>query len=568
MSTSYHHVSQPLYRGTIVVKYWLLAVWRLPKKITLSSSVFNVLLATAFVFFYNFSLWKNVFKLPYPLSLWNVGFYLSLFVFLVAFINILLLFTTLPYLRKPLLTIILISAASASYFMDTYGILIDWNMIQNTVETDVSEAAELLSGKLFFYVVFLGVVPTLMVWRVTIKPSSVLRGLAGRLISGVASILIIILILMTFYQDYSSFFRNNRYLRHLINPVNFIYATATYASSVFASESAPPQAIALDALRSKVLPANGKHNLTVLVVGEAARAANFSLNGYRRVTNPKLQKQDVINFTNASSCGTATAVSVPCMFSKFERSDYSHSKSEKYEGLLDVLSRVGLWVLWRENNSGCKGACDRVPTDELSHANNELWCNSKECFDEILLNKLDEKVEYLDQDVFIVLHQKGSHGPSYFQRYPKAFEQFTPVCKTNQLQECSRQEITNAYDNSLLYTDHFLNEVIEFLNRQSPHYNTSMIYLSDHGESLGENNIYLHGTPYFMAPTEQTHIPFLMWFSKEYQLANKISAPCLMAKSEQPVSQDNLFHSILGLNNITTDIYEEELDVFSSCRKN
>jgi lipid A ethanolaminephosphotransferase len=495
-------------------------------------------------------------------------FFIFIIFLLVAFINLFLLVTTFPYIQKPIALVILFSAAGASYFMDAYGILIDWNMVQNTFETDVSEAAELLSIRFFVYVLLLGIVPSVIVWQVRIKQSSVSKALLGRLVSAVSSVLVMILILMTFYQDYSSFFRNNRHFRHLINPINFIYATVTYASNVLGSEKKPPKAIALDAKKLTMLAANGKHNLTILVVGETARAANFSLNGYSRKTNPNLEKRNIINFTNVSSCGTSTAVSVPCMFSKFERTDYSSSKSKEFEGLLDILVRVGVSVLWRENNSGCKGVCDRVPTDQLSNMKYERLCNNKECFDEILLHKLDERIEGLGQNVFIVLHQKGSHGPAYYQRYPQNFEQFTPVCETNQLQNCTQQEIINAYDNTLLYTDHFLNEVIEFLTYQSQFYNTSMIYLSDHGESLGENNIYLHGVPYSIAPKEQTHIPFLMWFSDEYQAANQVDVSCLQAKIQQPVSQDYLFHSILGINNIQTKIYKKELDIFSSCRNN
>ncbi|MDE8601546.1 phosphoethanolamine transferase EptA [Marinomonas sp. RSW2] len=568
MLSSYKYVTQLFYLVANFIRTLFLAGLKLPTKITLSTSAFSFFLALTLVLFYNLSLWDNVLSLPYPFSLWNVGFYLSFFVFLVTVINILLVATAFRYLQKPLVILVLMLAAGASYFMDTYGIMIDRDMVQNTLETDMTEATELLSVKLIAYIVFLGIVPSIIVWQIKIKQNSLPRELVSRLINVVVSVLIISIIAAIFYQDYASFFRNNRYVRHLVNPVNFIYATASYTSRTLSAENIPLQAIALDAKKSTIASANGHPNLTVLVVGEAARAANFSLNGYERKTNPNLEKQNIVNFSNASSCGTATAVSVPCMFSQFERSDYSHAKSKEFEGLLDVLARVGVSVLWRENNSGCKGTCDRVPTDQLSNMKDEHLCNSKECFDEILLHKLDEKIEGLDKDVFIVLHQKGSHGPAYYQRYPQSFEQFTPVCETNQLQNCTQQEIINAYDNTLLYTDHFLNEVIEFLTRQSASYNTSMIYLSDHGESLGENNIYLHGAPYFIAPKEQTHIPFLMWFSDEYQAANQVDVSCLQAKSQQPVSQDYLFHSILGLSNITTNSYKEEFDVFNSCRKN
>lgn len=544
----------------------LLSTIALPKKIQLSAVTFSFLFAMVLVLFFNQSLWQNTFNLPYQLSLWNIGFFISLFVFLVAVTNIFLLAMSFPYLQKTLTILVIMTAASASYFMDNYGIMIDKTMIQNTVETDIGEALELLSVKLIIYIVFLGVLPALIIWQLTIKSQSITKAMISRLFSFSLSFLVIGIIAFIYYQDYASFFRNNRHFRHLVNPINFISATTSYTSKLLTLDNIKPQVIAPDAKKSSASALNNKLNLNILVVGETARAANFSLNGYDRNTNPRLSQRNIVNFTNVSSCGTATATSLPCMFSKFEKDNYSHKKSKQFQGILDVLAQVGISVLWRDNNSGCKGTCDRVPTEILSKTTHDELCNSKECFDEILLDKLANFVDNLTQDTFIVLHQKGSHGPSYYQRYPKEFERFQPICKTNQLQNCSQQEIINAYDNTILYTDHFLNKVIDFLTQYSTKYNTAMIYMSDHGESLGENGIYLHGTPYFIAPKEQTHIPFLLWFSEEYQKENQVDLACLQAKQHGSISHDNLFHSILGINNIVTSEYKAELDIFNTCR--
>ena len=254
------------------------------------------------------------------------------------------------------------------------------------------------------------------------------------------------------------------------------------------------------------------------------------------------------------------------MFSHLAKDDYSHTKGKQYQGLLDVLAQTGVDVLWRENQSGCKGACDRVLTHDLSELDIAGLCEGRECFDEILLHRLDEYIDNLTQDSFIVLHQKGSHGPAYYKRYPQDFEQFSPVCKTNQLQNCTQEEITNAYDNSILYTDYFINRVIERLKQESDRFDTAMLYVSDHGESLGENNIYLHGMPYFIAPSEQTHIPFIFWASEGYQKQSHLDLTCLAAKKDEALSHDNLFHSVLGLMDINTQLYQAELDLFSSCR--
>jgi len=524
-------------------------------------------MSTVLVLFFNTALWRNVFNLPYDYSWWNLNFVISLFVFFIALINIILTLFSTPYIRKPALSIFFITAASASYFMNTYGIMIDKFMVQNTFETDVTEAGELLSFKLIAYIIMFGILPSLIICKLKFKQHSFIKGTLHRLSSLIVSVVVISLIAVMFYQDYASLFRNNRHLRHLINPINVISATSSYVTKHFKLDQITAQPIATDAKKHILPTANGKPNLTILVVGETARAANFSLNGYSRNTNPELQRYGVTNFTNVSSCGTATATSLPCMFSKFAKDDYSHKKSKQFHGLLDVLSQADVSVVWRDNNSGCKGACDRVPHQQLSKSTHPTLCNSKECYDEILLNELDELTDDINQDTVIVLHQKGSHGPAYYQRYPKEFAQFQPVCETNQLQNCSQQSIINAYDNTILYTDHFLGEVIKFLDQYDGQYNTAMMYVSDHGESLGENGIYLHGTPYFIAPSTQTHVPFITWFSKSYQQSNNLDLACLSETRHNKLSHDNLFHSVLGLSNISTQEYNDKLDLFSACRQ-
>jgi len=537
---------------------------RLPQ---ISAVTFSLLMSIVLVFFFNSALWKNIFSLPYDFSLGNLGFVISLFLFFIALTNIILTLFSTPYIRKPALSLFFITAAGASYFMDTYGIMIDKFMIQNTFETDVTEAGELLSLKLIAYIALFGLLPAFIICKYKFKQHSFIRGSIHRLTSLTVSVVVIALIAAMFYQDYASLLRNNRHLRHLVNPINVISATSSYVAKQFKLDQITAQPIAMDAKKHILPTANGKPNLTILVVGETARAENFSLNGYSRNTNPELQRYDVTNFTNVSSCGTATATSLPCMFSKFAKDDYSHKKSKQFHGLLDVLSQSGVSVVWRDNNSGCKGACDRVPHQQLSKSKHPTLCNSKECYDEILLNELDELTHNIHQDTVIVLHQKGSHGPAYYQRYPKEFAQFQPVCETNQLQNCSQQSIINAYDNTILYTDHFLGEVIKFLGQYDGQYNTAMMYISDHGESLGEGGMYLHGAPYFMAPSTQTHIPFITWFSESYQQSNSLDLACLSEARHDKLSHDNLFHSVLGLSNISTQEYNDKLDLFSACRQ-
>jgi lipid A ethanolaminephosphotransferase len=300
------------------------------------------------------------------------------------------------------------------------------------------------------------------------------------------------------------------------------------------------------------------------------RAANFSLNGYARNTNPTLSRQvGLLNFPHMQSCGTATAVSVPCVFSVLGREDYSDAKAYGQEGLLDVLTHAGYEVLWRDNNSGCKGTCARVSFEDLSQPQGgNRWCVDGECYDERLLERLPEIIHAARQDMVIVLHQKGSHGPAYFKRYPAAFGRFGPVCRSNDLDDCSRESIVAAYDNSILYTDHFLNQAIELLKASEAHdgINAALMYFSDHGESLGEHNMYLHGAPYMISPAEQREVPFMLWLSDGFRERFQIEQRCLAARTGQHLTHDNVFHSVLGMLNVNTAVYNPRLDLFGPCR--
>jgi lipid A ethanolaminephosphotransferase len=280
-----------------------------------------------------------------------------------------------------------------------------------------------------------------------------------------------------------------------------------------------------------------------------------------------IAQQAIINYTDVYSCGTETAVSVPCMFSGLGRDDYSDKKGKSQEGLLDLLKRSGFSVLWRDNNSGCKGTCSRVTYEDMSNLKTPTLCNDHECYDNILLQDLDKKLAEMKGNKVIVLHQKGSHGPDYYRRVPDDMTPFKPICQVNKLQDCSREELINAFDNTISYTDQFLNKSIEWLKTRSDSYNTALIFLSDHGESLGEKNLYLHGMPYVIAPVEQKHIPFFFWFSEGFEQDNKINRSCLQAETSKKYSHDNLFHTTLGLLNIETSLYQPALDMVKNCRE-
>jgi lipid A ethanolaminephosphotransferase len=254
------------------------------------------------------------------------------------------------------------------------------------------------------------------------------------------------------------------------------------------------------------------------------------------------------------------------MFSHFDRASFSDDKAERHEGLLDVLMHAGVEVLWRENNSGCEGVCNRVETERLAGLQVEGLCDSGECQDMILLQGLQHYISQRENDTVIVLHQKGSYGPGYYRRSPPAFKTFVPECTTNQLQECQTDELVNAYDNTIVATDYLLAQVIALLKENNAQFNTAMLYVSAYGESLGEKNIYLHGLPYLIAPDEQKHVPFILWLADSFLEENGIGKGCVQKKVDDRLSHDHLFHSVLGLMGVRTKMYDKDLDIFAGCR--
>lgn len=528
----------------------------------LSTPIITLLVSLFITVFGNFSFWE---QLASRLSLRDEPIlFVSFFIVILTLINFLLTLVSFKPIFKIMTIIILMTSAFAAYFMDNYAVMIDTGMIHNTLATNVHEASELFSFKLVLTVLLLGLIPSYLILKAKIRYQPFFKGLLQKILIVIACLGVIAGTLYSNYQELSFFGRNNRELRHLINPTNYILSLKSIIKTRIGEGKIIVKPITNDA-KKDVLNTSSKPSLIVLVLGETARAMNFSLNGYQRNTNPLLSKQDIINFTDVTSCGTATAVSVPCMFSKFSRSDYSGSKGKQYENLLDVAKQAGYQVLWRDNNTGCQGTCKRIEYKDLTGTQDSKFCASGNCVDEVLLDDLRNLVAESKGDKLIVLHQNGNHGPTYFKRYPEKFEVFKPTCKTNQLRNCSREEVVNSYDNAILYTDYFVSQTIDFLKEANKDYDTALVYISDHGESLGENNLYLHGLPYIIAPKQQKKVPFLLWLSDDYQQTHHINESCLEKKSSQTLSHDNLFSSMLGLMSIQTSVRDERLDIFATC---
>ena len=532
-----------------------------PVVLTLTASLF-------FVVAYNASFWNKFIAVTGGLTLSNAPLYAASFLILVLMLNALLTLVTFRFLFKPVLTLMFCVTALAAYFMGQYGTVIDSTMVQSVIETNHREATDLLNGRMVSYFLLLGVLPSALVWR--LKPSlpSLSRDLLTRLGVIVLSLLSAGGLTLAYYKHFAPMFREHRELQFMLTPVNYIWATNSYLKRKM-GRAATVAPIGMDAVKGAYWKDQTRRAVTVIVLGETARAKNFSLNGYARNTNPELSKQSgLINFSDVQSCGTATAVSVPCLFSSLGRSNYSESKAKSQQGLLDVISHAGMDVVWRNNNSGCKGVCDRVPYEDMSRpVAGSPFCNAEECFDEHMLEGLPEKIRASNKDMVIVLHQQGSHGPTYWKRYPEKFRQFGPECATSDLQKCATEDIVNTYDNTILYTDHFISQTIDLLRRmeRDDQIDVSLIYFSDHGESLGENGMYLHGAPYMFSPIEQRHVPFMVWLSDRFRSRFRIDTACVAARTGQAFSHDNVFHSVLGMLNINTAVRNPSLDLFQAC---
>lgn len=506
------------------------------------------------VIFHNFSFFSNITRI-YGYSAANLLFFASLALILGGVLVILMNFFSPGPLLKPVLAVLLILSSLGNYFMLTYGSIIDEVMIHNVVETNLSESIDLLSVSLFVHLFLLGIFPAFLLLNLkTVKTSWKMKLYSPVKIFSIA-LLMITLTLLSFNRYYTSFFREHKPLRYYANPAYGLYSMGKFLGSQF-SDPIPEERKVIGA-DAKTPNDDENRELVIMVVGEAARWDHFSLNGYERQTNPTLEHEDILNFFQMYSCGTSTAISVPCMFSSFPRKEYSNSKGKSTQNLLDVLQTAGVEILWRDNNSDSKGVAECVSYQDYKTPENNTICDV-ECRDEGMLVGLKEFIEAIPHgDVFIVLHQMGNHGPAYYKRYPAGYDIFTPVCETNQLQDCSPQEIINAYDNAIVYTDFFLSQVIALLKDFDGPFETALFYISDHGESLGENGLYLHGMPYFMAPEAQKHVPAFLWLGEHFQVDKKV----LYEKADNPYSQDNLFHTILGIFEIQTEVYDRKLDI-------
>lgn len=477
-----------------------------------------------------------------------------------ALVALLSLFAFRPLL-KPVFGLLLLIAAVSAYFMDTYNVIIDSDMLVNVVSTDLAESRDLVTWRLAAYVGLIGVLPTALLGLVQLRGETPLTMLRNRAILLGGAVVVALAVMLSASSFFATFIREHKPLRYYSNPATPIYAAFKFTRKGMAVEAGPPRPLGTDAQRPV---GDQDRELVVLVVGETARADRFSLNGYARDTNPRLANEDLVSFTSVTSCGTSTAVSVPCMFAVDSHDSYDDGRARATENLLDVLAHAGVRMLWRDNNTGSKGVANRVAYESFRTPDTNPVCDL-ECRDTGMLAGLQEFVDsQAAGDILIVLHQMGSHGPAYYKRYPERFRVFEPTCETSQLDECDQAAIGNTYDNTILYTDHFLAQVIAFLKHNDSRFETAMLYLSDHGESLGEAGLYLHGLPEMLAPSQQTHVPMMLWVGSAY---DDIDLAAVQRLRDLPLSHDNLFHTVLGLFELHTAVYRPDLDILQMARE-
>lgn len=540
------------------------------KAIKLSYVGISFFLALYFVVIVNLPVYSALNDILSKLDAVKIGFVISIPIFFLATFNFLFNLFSWPWFTKPFFAVLILLSAAVSYAGFNYGALFDSDMIANIVETDSSEASSYFSLYSLVWIIGMGVIPALLLMITPIQKSTSFFNLILRKLTSMAISLVVIgAVAMMYYQDYASVGRNNPYLRQLIIPTQLVYSIGKYINRTYLAKPIIYREIGLDAKQTpKALAATkDKPTLVVFVLGETARSQNYELNGYNRPTNSYTKALDVISFQNVSSCGTATAVSVPCMFSSFTRDNYNRQAANNQDNLLDILKRAQVGLLWIENDGGDKNVAKNITKIEINRSHVDHLCHDQTCYDMALLENFEKNVDTMQGNRMLLMHLIGSHGPTYFQRYPQDKEVFKPGCPRSDIENCSIEQIVNTYDNSILYTDYVIAQTIERLKALTDKFNTALIYISDHGESLGENGLFLHGMPYGLAPAYQTKVPMIVWTSPSFEHEKSLNTACLQNNAQQKnYSQDNLFHSMLGIMDVTTEVYNPHMDLFANCR--
>ncbi|MEZ8647900.1 phosphoethanolamine transferase [Vibrio splendidus] len=536
-------------------------------RLNMSINKLPFVLAVYYLLVINLPISRELFNILSASQAESIGFIISIPFFFLAAFNFIFQVFNWPIFAKAFFILLLLTSSLVSYSMFNYGIFVDYGMIENVFETNSGEAASYLSSYSILWFVLMGGVPSLLLLFTDLERESWKDFAIWKAIGLLSSLIVIAIIAGLFYKDYVSIGRNNSHLKKMIIPTEYVASTAKYINNTYIKEPIPYQEIGLDAQLKPEAKQAEKPTLLVFVLGETARVYNYQYYGYEKETNAHTKPYSPIFFSDVQSCGTATAVSVPCMFSNMNRSNYDRDKAYNQDNVVDIMNRAGIHSIWREHDGGDKAVAHRIKEMTLVAKDSDPLCNKDVCYDTAMLENFEQDTQDLKQDSIIFYHISGSHGPTYFERYPDEHKKFVPDCPRSDIENCTKEQVVNTYDNTILYTDFFLSQAIQKLEKLTDKYNVALMYISDHGESLGENGIYLHGMPYSLAPKEQTHVPMILWMSDGFAEQKGINQTCLRkAGKEQSFSQDNLFDSLLGLMDVQTKEYRENQDIFAACR--
>ncbi|VUD41714.1 putative phosphatidylethanolamine transferase Mcr-1 [Thalassocella blandensis] len=530
-------------------------------KITITHIILATSLTNTIV--YNVNFWKKINKDITQLNLENLLFFISLFSLMTLLWIILFCFFT-NIKRFKLFCSISCILSSAFMHLNGVGIIIDAPMITNIFESNIKEVTETINMDFILHITTLGIFPSILILAIPIKKEEVQRAFFLRLYILLTFIFITIVSTSINYKYTSFYLREHRDIRFLTVPFYPTYAAINF----FQSKNLKIQSFIEIGTDAKKISYPRKRKIGVLIVGETARSDHFYLNGYAKNTTPYLSTINVYSYKNVFSCGTSTSYSLPCMFSFLGEDDFSKIKSSNSSNILDVLKTAKVKSIWIDNNSSCKGVCNGHESINLRDnidSNSEFFYHGL-YLDEVLIDHMKNMISRANKsdDLLIILHPLGSHGPAYYRRHPEIFSKFKPECRSNSPYTCKKSDVVNSYDNSILYTDYFIFKVVETLKEIAKTEEAFMLYVSDHGESLGENGVYLHGLPSSIAPPEQKHIPLITWFSKNFSFAPErtvdLRNPCLNNR----FTHDYLSHTLLNLFDVKTHIYNPSLDLLRS----
>jgi len=485
---------------------------------------------------------------------------------LIGLLHFVLLWPWTPRpLVKPVLALAALVAAVAGHFVQSLGAVLDPSMLRNALQTEWAEARELLGGSLLLHVGVQLLPAWLLIAQVQLPPTppKAWRWALGRWLIAIG---LLLGLLLANFQPLASLMRNHKTLRYQLLPAAPLWSLPRSLMARAADQAQAREPIGLDAQPGPSWAVAQRPRLLVLVLGETARAANWGrrqlADGSWRDTTPQLRELgELLQWTQASSCGTDTETSVPCLFAPVGRRDYDEARIRHQQSLLHVLDRAGVQLHWIDNQSGCKGVCDGLPSTQLH-------CDGGRCLDDALLAALPPTLREARERGgvhLLVLHMLGNHGPAYHRRVPEGFAPYQPACISDDLGRCERDAIVNAYDNAIRHSDALLARLWRELRDAQGGVDTAMIYLSDHGESLGERGLYLHGMPHAIAPREQTEVPLLMGIAPDWAQARGWRRDCLTRLPQRPAAHDHLFHTVLNLLDVRTGLYARDWDLLAGC---